>query len=115
MTVYPVESPYLSPHNATNAQTWQLDALARYEWRLELGLHVNEQARQWLHKPSQLARLTLWLELLHRADVDGVCDVATLTSWQLFDTERKRGYLLRMLEHHQLVTRLEATRVQVTA
>jgi hypothetical protein len=119
MTVYPVVDSHstFSPHKTqpNDAQTWQLDALARYERRLELGRHLSDDARQWLHKPSQLARLTLWLELLHKADIDGVCDVARLHSWQLFDTARKRDYVLNCLESYGLVNRLEQTRVQVVS
>jgi hypothetical protein len=113
VTVYAVETDVLS--NPTHQNSWQLDALARYERRLELGMHLPSDAHQWLHKPSQLARLTLWLELLHKADVDGVCDVARLHSWALFDTQRKRDYLLSCLESYGLVTRLEGTRLQVVS
>lgn len=110
MTVYPVSDSFT--HSQPN-DTWQLDALARYERRLELGLHISDDARQWLHKPSQLARLTFWLELLHHADVDGIADPQRLHSWRLFDTARKRDYLLNMLEQHGLIERLPGGRLQV--
>lgn len=101
--------------NATETSSWALEYASKLERRLELGQHLDDAARQWLHKPSQLPRLALWLELLHKADVDGVCDVAILDSWQHFDTQRKRDYLLSMLEQHGLVVRLEGTRVQVVS
>jgi len=115
MTVYAVSEPLYTHSQPNDAQRWALDHLARYERRLELGRHVDPTAYQWLTKPSQLQRLTFWLELLHKADVDGVCDVTRLHSWALFDTQRKRDYLLTMLESYGLVQRLTSTRVQVTA
>lgn len=113
MTVYNAVNPFLSHSQPNDAHVWALDHAARLERRLELGRCVSDDARQWLHKPSQLQRHLLWLELLHRADVDGCCDVALLHSWQLFPTQRKKDYLLRMLESYGLVTRLSSTRVQV--
>lgn len=97
----------------TQQDSWAL--AAKFERRLELGRHVLDDAHQWLHKPSQLPRLALWLELLQRADIDGVCDVAKLHTWALFDTQRKRDYLLGCLESYGLVQRLEGTRVQVVS
>lgn len=115
MAVYPVNGLHLSQQNADNTPTLTLEQAAKLERRIELGRHVPDEAHEWLHKPSQLPRLTFWLELLHRADVDGICDVATLATWRLFDTWRKRDYLLRMLEGYGLIERLTAERVQVTA
>ena len=115
MAVYAVSDSLYTQTQPNDADTWERDALAKYERRLELGRHVNEAARQWLCKPSQLPRLTFWLELLHNADIDGTCDPTHLHSWTLFDTPRKREYLLAMLEHHQLVRRLDGNQLQVLA
>lgn len=115
MTVYAVNGLRLSQQSANNPPTLTLEQAAKLERRIELGRHVPDEAHDWLNKPSQLPRLAFWLELLHRADIDGVCDLAVLATWRFFDTQRKRDYLLRMLEEHELIERLSTERVRVTA